>query len=254
VNRFTAVIFVSALAVVMAGSAQAGDFSGVYVGVNAGGATGATNAQTTTVFSPTGYFATSSVPAIATAGNQQLNADGFAGGGLFGANVQFGHLVMGAEGDYGTLHLSEGATTTANYPCCAGTGFTVNQTLRTRWLFTARPKVGVAYHRIFLYATGGAARTHVNYFEHFTDTFATANESGFVRQNVTGWTAGGGLEIRLLHHVSVKGEFLHLDFGQYTTVSQNLTAFAGHSYPTNQFTHSFDLHGDVARVGINYRF
>ena len=253
-KKLTAVIFALVFALAATSSARAGDFSGFYIGVNAGGATSTTNAHTTTVFSPTGYFASSSVPAIATAGNQTLSTDGFTGGGLAGYNFQHDHLVIGAEFDYGAMHLSDSATTTANYPCCPGTGFTVNQTLRTRWLFTARPKVGFAYHQLLIYATGGAARTHVNYFEHFTDTFDTANESSFVRQNVTGWTAGGGVEVRLLHHVSVKGEFLHTDFGDYNNISQNLTAPSNVSWPTSQFSNHFDLRANVTRIGLNYRF
>ena len=56
----------------VAGSAFAGDFSGFYVGVNAGGASGTSDVTTTTIFSPTGYFAASSVPAIAIAGKKMV--------------------------------------------------------------------------------------------------------------------------------------------------------------------------------------
>jgi opacity protein-like surface antigen len=52
-------------------------WTGFYVGLNAGGAWNESNATTTTVFSPVGYFAASSVPAIATAGNQNINRSGF---------------------------------------------------------------------------------------------------------------------------------------------------------------------------------
>ena len=46
------------------------NWTGWYIGLNAGGAWGRFNAATTTIFSPTGYFAQSSVPAIAAAGAQ----------------------------------------------------------------------------------------------------------------------------------------------------------------------------------------
>ena len=40
------------------------NWTGFYVGLNAGGAWNESNATTTTVFSPVGYFAASSVPAM----------------------------------------------------------------------------------------------------------------------------------------------------------------------------------------------
>ena len=66
--RLFAISVVTVLALTAAGSAQSADFKGFYLGANVGGANGNSDAQTTTVFSPTGYFAASSVPAIATAG------------------------------------------------------------------------------------------------------------------------------------------------------------------------------------------
>src|SRR5215472_7643435 len=82
-------------------SAAQTDFKGFYVGGYVGGAHGSSDAQTTTVFSPTGYFATTSVPAIATAGAQTLSADGFSGGGQAGYNFQTRNLVLGPETDFG---------------------------------------------------------------------------------------------------------------------------------------------------------
>jgi outer membrane immunogenic protein len=49
------------------------NWTGFYVGVNAGGAWGPSDPTTTTVFSPAGYFALSSVGAIATAGAQRAD-------------------------------------------------------------------------------------------------------------------------------------------------------------------------------------
>ena len=46
------------------------DWKGFYAGGNAGDTLGRATANTTTVFSPTGYFAASSVPAIAAAGGR----------------------------------------------------------------------------------------------------------------------------------------------------------------------------------------
>lgn len=235
--------------------AQAGDFSGLYIGANLGGSHNDSNAQTSTVFSSSGYFATSSVPAIAATGIQNPTANGFAGGGQAGYNLQRHRIVLGVEADFGAMNLSASSTGTATYPCCPTTGFTITQSMSTSWLFTVRPRVGFALGRLLVYGTGGMAVTDVNYKALFTDTFATAAENGGVNANQTGWIAGGGAEVKLSHRWSLKGEMLHADFGSMTNTSTNLTAFTPPiSYPTNVFTHSADLTSNIFRTGLNLHF
>jgi outer membrane immunogenic protein len=237
--------------------AQAQTFKGLYIGGNLGGGNGSSNAATTTVFSPTGYFAMSSVPAIATAGAQKPSSNGFNGGGTAGYNWQSGPLVIGFEVDFGGMHLNGSKSTTATYPCCAPTAFTVLQTVKTSWLFTGRPRVGIAAGHWLLYGTGGFAVTNRNYQALFTDTFATAHENGGVDNSATGWIAGGGAEVRLggSGHWSLKGEYLYASFGSTTVTSTNLTAFTPPiSFPTNVFTHTADLKSSIGRLGINFKF
>lgn len=98
---------------------------GFYIGGNAGGVKGNSDAFTSTVFSPTGYFALSSVPAIAGVGHQLLSPRGFTGGGTGGYNYQTGYWVIGVEGDFNSMHVKDDFTGTALYPCCAPTNFTI---------------------------------------------------------------------------------------------------------------------------------
>jgi len=137
--------------------AKPGDFKGFYIGGNIGGAKGSSvNAQTTTVFSPTGYFAASSVPAIATSGNQNIDPGGFTGGGQAGFNFQHKSFVFGLEADYGMMDLSGQKSTTTNYPCCAPTHFTVTQFVGTDWLMTVRPRVGFTSGQSWFTALGAS--------------------------------------------------------------------------------------------------
>jgi outer membrane immunogenic protein len=253
-NRPLAVIFVLLFALVAMGSAQS-NFTGVYIGANVGGASGTSDLKTSPVFSPTGYFATTSPGAIAIAGAQQLNPSSFSGGVQVGFNYQISHFVLGGETDFGSMQLNQFVTKSGLYPCCAPTGFTVAQSVRTNWLFTARPRFGVAFGRVMVYGTVGLAETHINYKELFTDTFATARESGGVNRNRSGWIGGGGAEFRLAHHWSVKAEYLHADFGGVTATSTNLTAFTPPiPFPTNVWTHHANLTTNIGRAGINFRF
>ena len=164
--------------------------------------------------------------------------------------------MIGGEVDFGSMDLSDTRVgPLVTYPCCAPTAFRVTQQFRTSWLFTARPRIGYAAGKWLLYGTGGLALTNLHYQAFFADTFATARENGGVVENKTGWTAGGGAEYKFATHWSLKGEFLHLDFGDVKNTSTNLTAFTPPiAFPTNVFTHRTDISGNVVRLGVNYHF
>lgn len=248
---------ISALVMVLlsGGPASAVDFKGFYVGVNGGGAHGHSDAATTTVFSPTGYFASSSVPAIATAGHQTLSSTGFTVGGQVGFNLQFQWFVIGLEADGGAMNLSQQKTTTATYPCCAPTGFTITQFTGTTFLTTVRPRVGRVFGRFLVYGTAGLAVTDFEYTALFSDTFATASEHGAITRHKPGWTAGGGVEFKPAKRWSFKAETLYADFGGIHTTSTNLTAFTPPiAFPTNVFTHTANLRSVIYRGGLNFHF
>ena len=255
-NRFLKGTCALAFVLFALGSANAADdFKGFYVGANVGGAFGRPKVDTSPSFSPTGYFASTSTPAITSASNQVIDMNGLNAGGTAGYNFQWENLVVGLEADYGSMNLSGSTTVTRVYPCCAPTSFTVTQTAETGWLFTVRPRVGVVFGRFLLYGTAGAAVTNVKYTGLFTDTFATAHESAAINETRPGWTAGIGGEYHLSHHFSVKGEYLWTDFGTASVPTSNLTAFTPPiAFPTNIFTHTVNMRAGLARAGLNFRF
>jgi len=238
-------------------STQDSDWKGFYVGGYAGGTFATANARTSTVFSPTGYFATSSIPAIAAAGVQKLQPRGFSGGIEGGVNFQRGHLVYGGELDYGVLRASQMQSATVVYPCCAPTTFTLTQSINTTWMFSGRARVGYATGRALFYATAGPAVIRFNYQETFTDTFASARENGGINTSRTGYAVGGGAEFKVDRRFSFRGEYLYAALGRYTKTSTNLTAVFGgttYQYPTNVFTHSTDFNANIVRAGAYYHF
>ncbi|MDI1266974.1 MAG: porin family protein [bacterium] len=232
------------------------NWTGFYVGLNAGGEWNESNATTTTVFSPVGYFATTSPPAIGIAGSQNIKRTGFTGGLTGGYNWQVSNAVLGIEADFNYFGVRGSASSTALYPCCAPTGFTVNTSVSSDWLATVRGRVGfLATPALLLYGTGGLAVANVNANYLFTDTFATARESAATDSTRYGWTAGAGAEYALMNGWSIKAEYLYVDLGRIDTTSANLTAFAPPiAFPTNVFTHSIDLRSNIVRAGINYKF
>jgi len=247
------------LIVVGVASAQS-EWSGFYAGGNFGTALGRSTTNTKTEFDPTinGYFAASSVEAIEISGRQKLRDSGFSGGLEAGFNVHSGSFVFGGEVDYESLRLNGSESVTVPYTCpvCFGTSFTLDQSFKTNWLFTARPRAGFAMGSTLFYATGGLAVTKVDYQAQFSDTFAAATESASVNKAKYGWVGGFGIAFRgLAEKLSLKGEYLYTDFGRLTMTSSNLTAFNPPvAYPSNSFTHSMGLHGHVIRAGIDYHF
>ena len=234
--------------------APAYSWTGFYVGGNGGVAWGQFNTSTGSVFSPTGYFAASSIPAIGSTGNLKVDSKEFIGGVEAGYNWQSGMVVWGLETDFEYFHLKGTASGTATYPCCAPTAFTINSEAHTDWLFTARPRIGIATNNDLIYVTGGLAVTNLNATFTFTDTFATAAESGAISSTRLGWVVGGGYEGGLGGGWSAKLEGLFVNFGSVAVSSTNLTAFTPPiPFPTNVFTHSVDLKAAIVRFGLNYR-
>lgn len=233
------------------------DWTGFYVGLNAGGAWSESNPTTATIFSPVGYFATTSTPAIGIVGNQNINRASFTGGLTGGYNWQVSSAVLGIEADFNYFGFKGSATGTALYPCCAPTAFTVGTSESADWLATVRGRIGfLATPAFLLYGTGGLAVANVRASYLFTDTFATANESASISTTRYGWTAGVGGEYALMNGWSIKAEYLYVDLGRASTTSTNLTAFGPPAvlFPANVFTHTANLTSNIGRVGINYKF
>jgi outer membrane immunogenic protein len=232
------------------------NWTGPYIGLNAGYAWGDSEAATSTVFSAAGYFATTSVPAIAAAGAQSIKPNGFTGGGQIGYNWQASPVtVVGLEADFEYFGLKGSATSGAVYPCCAPTSFTIMQSVKTDWLATFRARLGyLVTPSTLIYVTGGGAVTDVKGTFNFTDTFASATESASFSSTKFGWTVGGGVEWTLWSGWSAKAEYLFVSFPSASVTSNNLTAFVpAVAFPTNTFTHSADLQASIARFGLNYK-
>jgi outer membrane immunogenic protein len=257
-------------------------WSGFHAGVNIGAVSNSSNAQTSTVDASEGYFNTTSVPVIATAGNQDPAVSRFVGGGLAGYDFQFSRFVVGGEADFGSMSFSQSATATAIYPCCAPTSFTITQSVSADWLTTQRGRLGYAPSDKFLiYGSAGAGETNFQYTSVFTDTFASALETAHVSQVKAGWVGGGGMDVALSRRFFLSVEYFHANFGTVSSAGDTLTTVASDgggggggggsptvitrglvkphveqtdSWPASTFSHKASLTSNFYRVGINFRF
>jgi outer membrane immunogenic protein len=237
------------------GAASAASWDGFYVGLYAGPNIQQGHATTTTTFSGAGYFASSSVTAINAVGGQHPSTTGVNFGGLVGFNWTIGgNWVAGLEADMG-INADESSTGSGDiYPCCTSTSFGIVSKTRTRWVFTARPRLGYSWDDMLAYVTAGVAMTDLKSSFIFTDTYADAHASGFFNDTRVAWTAGGGIEKQLDSDVSARFEYLYADFGSIGGTSANLLAYHPRiAYPANVFAHNASLTEHMFRMALTLK-
>jgi outer membrane immunogenic protein len=216
-------------------------WTGFYVGVNAGiifsdnDITTSGNAANTAA----------NVAANRRAASLSNNDEAFTIGGQIGYNYQFGNIVFGVETD---LNYTDRSTSTS-FLSALGDPSTYTQELD--YLGTVRLRIGYAFDRILVYATGGLAYGDVNNSVNFFANTAGnplqfAGRSGDVE---VGYAVGGGIEYAFTNNLSLKAEYLYYDLGK-TNVLVNAIPGVG----LNSYTAQFKNDGHIVRAGLNYRF
>jgi len=228
-------------------------WTGFYVGGNVGGLWEHDSGNT--------HWVSVNAPAIVTniLQSQSFNPSSVIGGIHAGFNWQASPwLVLGVEGDWEwTGPSSTFCRTTDIGPACTDTGrgfLTFNE--KTRWLASARGRLGIVWDRVMLYGTGGAAWGRVNTSINANCLVAGCgfsliqlNTTASFNDTKTGWVAGVGIEAMLTANWLVRAEYLHYDLGTFTD-TLNLVGTVGAQTATwsRRFTY------DTARVGLSYKF
>jgi outer membrane immunogenic protein len=164
-----------------ADSSSAYNWTGFYVGLNAGGGWGHSRHDFEVAGTTTGDYRISGATA----------------GGTLGANLQAGGLLLGVEGDMNWSDIGGSDS-------CPNVNFTCRT--RSKWLATTRGRVGYAFDRFLPYITTCAAFGRVR---------AEIPDFGSGKETEVGFTAGGGLEAGILGGLSAKLEYLYVDFGTF---------------------------------------
>jgi len=116
-------------------------------------------------------------------------------GGHAGYNWQYGSVVAGLEADFDGADIKK------------TDAFGIEQ--KTNELASARARIGyVFFPNLLAYGTAGAG------WGHFTITDTVFGGSAAIDQ--FGWTAGAGLEYKLIDHFILRAEYLHYDFAKTT--------------------------------------
>jgi outer membrane immunogenic protein len=229
-------------------------WNGFYVGGSLGGVWARSALRTTVALgSADSYLDASSIPVIDTVGRQRTQPGGPMDVLLTGYTWQRGPWVAGLEADFGYLDLSGQATGSGIYPCCAPTGFSMSQGLRSNWLATVRPRIGMTHAGLLFFLSGGMAVSDVRTRFAFTDDNSYATASGTISHTAIGYAVGGGVAAKLAGHWTITADYLLVNLGTVSGSSANLLTTYGPS-PENRFHYSADLRENLVRLGVSYRF
>src|SRR5262249_10038331 len=200
-------------------------------------------------------------PGIIGVGDAKLKGKGFGGGIQAGYNYQTGSIVWGLEADANYIHLRKSYTTDVFAGVDGGT-YEADGSIRSNWLITLRPRIGVAFDRLLLYVTGGLAIANNHFDQDISFTNGgngLPNTGGVTGHNAVsgsgshlGWTLGGGVEWAFNNSWSLKAEYLYAGLGHHTLDS----TFVQTVPETANYTLAHREHNSInlARLGLNYHF
>jgi outer membrane immunogenic protein len=228
------------------------NWSGVYAGIHAGYTFGDRTSVDTT---GQALANVTNVNGGARPGSVGLDRDGFIGGGQIGYNWQGASpWVWGLEADISYTDINKNRTV-ITAPLAPGVGTLTNTySSKMEYFGTVRGRVGYAWDRTMVYATGGLAYGEVTNSANFFGP-APANPvlqfTGSNRDTKTGYTVGGGIEHAWMGNWTVKAEYLYYDLGS-TTLAVNVIPGSGGG--GTGYNTTFKNDGHIVRAGLNYKF
>jgi outer membrane immunogenic protein len=193
------------------------DWSGPYLGATAG----------------YGWGDTTHFNGPADTGN--LSIEGFVGGVEAGFNYQMDSMVLGLEADisFSDIDGSHGPALFDTFNCGTSSCDT-----DVNWLSTVRARLGYSFDNFLPFIAGGLAIGGLE--------AGIRNDSAlddFDENTELGWTIGGGVAYALSDSVSVKAEYLYVDFGKFR-------------YDDGTEDPSFDADArfSIVRAGVDFNF
>ena len=211
-------------------------WTGIYVGGDIGYAWGTLNANAGDSLGDFRTFSTSD--------------NGVIGGGHVGYNLELNQWVIGLEGDVDGSSLRKTESGAIVIPALFNQGgffngiipATVSGNLDIQG--SIRGRLGYAWDRVLLFATGGVA------FGGFNASIDTP--FGYAQRSNTrvGWTVGGGLEYAVTNNWSLRAEYRYTKYGNNTVYASNafgaIGGFANAKFEENRVTVGFSYKFDTA--------
>lgn len=250
-------------------------WTGLYVGGNAGYAWSSDSVR---LSAADGYADTTKYLSDLGITRTRPHSSGFTGGAQLGYNYQItpgSGLVLGLEADAQYTGLNKRFTRAGNYVSAESSGtftgpFSYAERNSLQFLGTVRARLGYAFDRVLVYGTGGFAYGQVKYDTTLSDGYTLSSPTGLVLETgkdkyvgrssklQVGYAYGGGIEYALptdsflnffrASAVTLRAEYIHYDLGSRKVVAYDVAS----NDPT--FRAKVRTEGNIARVGVNYKF
>ena len=165
------------------------------------------------------FESSSAPPVVAFAGNfGSLAPQGGFAGIQGGANLQMGAVVAGFEVDAQWADIADEflVTAVATGPLIGTLNYTIATSNRVTRFGTFRSRLGLAWDKTLVYATGGLAWGRVEHAMVFRDNAAAPgpfSSIDHVAGTHIGYVVGGGIEHAFGPHMSLKVEYQYIDLG-----------------------------------------
>ena len=215
-------------------AAPAYDWTGFYLGANAGVAWNQSTVEDRAFYLNTG------APASPLDNTLDSSQAVFTAGGLLGYNYQIDRIVLGAETDFNYVGFNEDNT---DHLLFENLEYTTKTSFEADWFGTIRGRLGFAFDNVLVYGTGGAAYGRMNAKGSITNSNGDSWKGSADATN-WGWTVGGGAEYGV-DNWSLGLEYLYVDLGNgdYSATARNgiLKGSADYAFST-------------VRATVKYRF
>jgi outer membrane immunogenic protein len=165
-----------------------------------------------------------------------------------GYNYRMGNVLMGIEADFGAFDISEDKSKTYRSLVLTSpqVDYTLRQSVSTDWVWTVRPRLGYVYGPWLFFGTAGLGVTDAT-----LDTTYADNRGGRAEfstsETKTGFVGGFGAAYAFGPNWSVKGEWLHADFGKVDGSRASANGFAVVSAEGK-------VKANLLRIGADYQF
>jgi outer membrane immunogenic protein len=219
-------------------------WTGVYVGLHAGGGGGFIQENSQPFPVPAAALGSPGPGTLAPLLTRFDTSGGIAGGQI-GLNYQTNWLVIGIEGQasWANLHGSTACLVNAAPPL---TVIGANCTSKIDSLGTAAGRLGVAFDHLLVYGKYGAAWVNNGYQMQFNLVPGTVIFS--TNQLQWGWVLGIGAEYAFTNHWSAKIEYNYMDMG--TRAQRFVDTISGLLLIDTDIRERLN----IVKVGVNYRF
>jgi outer membrane immunogenic protein len=155
-----------------------------------------------------------------------FNPSGWLGGVAAGYNWHTDAFVFGLESDLGYLGAEDGDSNGAAFA-----------NAEYGWYGTLTARAGYAQDRFLFYAKGGLALADI---ENTAGEIGDPSDFTESHEIYAGWALGGGAEFAFNPNMSMKIEYLYMDFGDDTSTNAD----------GDFFEHENDIH--TVKVGVSY--